>query len=479
MIRNRRQATALPEIRDGHECQVLTHRNAGTPSTDSVGLEQKPVNPQDLIALKRDGKEFAAAEIRLVVDGIASGSFSDAQVAALSMAIFLKGMTFDERLELTLSMRDSGTVFAWDLDGPVLDKHSTGGIGDCVSLVLAPALAACGAFVPMISARGLGHTGGTVDKLEAIPGYQTNIGPEMFRSVVSRVGCAVVGQTGEIAPADGRIFGIRNETATVPSIDLITSSILSKKLAGGIEGLVLDVKVGSGAFCRDSREAEALAGELVRVARRAECPTVAMLTSMDQPLAPNAGNALEVRSTLDVLTGSMNGVSRLQRLTERLGGELLAISSIAGSVSDGENRIRCSIASGRAAEIFGRMVCELGGPADMLERTRDRLGRSPVRLPVPAPESGHVGSIDCRRLGMVVVELGGGRRRAGDRIDHRVGLEEICETGSRVEKGDPLVWIHAKTRDDIDRLLPDVEGAFAIEQDRQSTERLIRGRVAE
>ena len=238
MIRNRRQATALPGIRDGHECQVLTHRDAGTPSTDSVGLEQKPVNPQDLIALKRDGKEFTAAEIRLVVDGIASGSFSDAQVAALSMAIFLKGMTFDERLELTLSMRDSGTVFAWDLDGPVLDKHSTGGIGDCVSLVLAPALAACGAFVPMISARGLGHTGGTVDKLEAIPGYQTNIGPEMFRSVVSRVGCAVVGQTGEIAPADGRIFGIRNETATVPSIDLITSSILSKKLAGGIEGLV-------------------------------------------------------------------------------------------------------------------------------------------------------------------------------------------------------------------------------------------------
>ena len=437
------------------------------------------MNPQDLIALKRDGKEFTAAEIRLVVDGIASGSFSDAQVAALSMAIFLNGMTFDERLELTLSMRDSGTVFAWDLDGPVLDKHSTGGIGDCVSLVLAPALAACGVFVPMISARGLGHTGGTVDKLEAIPGYQTNIGPEMFRSVVSRVGCAVVGQTGEIAPADGRLFGIRSETATVPTIDLITSSILSKKLAGGIEGLVLDVKVGSGAFCRDRRDGEALAGELVRVARRAECPTVAMLTSMDQPLAQNAGNALEVMSTLDVLDGSTNGTSRLQRLTERLGGELLAIGSIASSVADGENRIRNSIASGSAAETFGRMVCELGGPADILERKHDRLGKSPVCSPVPAPESGHVGSIDCRRLGMVVVELGGGRLRAGDRIDHRVGLADICEIGSRIEEGEPLAWIHAKARDDVDRLLPEVTAAFEIRQDRRSDDQMIRGRVAE
>ena len=470
---------ASPGIRDGHESQGLTSRDAGTPSTDVVDSERKLVIPQDLIARKRDGKEFTAAEVRLVVDGIASGSFSDAQVAALSMAIFLKGMTFEERLELTLAMRDSGTVFAWDLDGPVLDKHSTGGIGDCVSLVLAPALAACGAFVPMISARGLGHTGGTVDKLEAIPGYQTNIGPETFRSVVSRVGCAVVGQTGEIAPADGRLFGIRNETATVPSINLITSSILSKKLAGGIEGLVLDVKVGSGAFCRNSREAEALAGELVRVARRAECPTVAMLTSMDQPLAPNAGNALEVMSTLDVLTGSVNGTSRLQRLTERLGGELLAIGSIASSVADGENRIRNSIASGGAAETFGRMVCELGGPADILERKHDRLGKSPVCLPVPAPESGHVGSIECRRLGMVVVELGGGRRRAGDRIDHRVGLEGICETGSMVEEGDPLAWIHARARDDVDRLLPEVTAAFEIEQGRQSDDQLIRGKVAE
>ncbi len=442
-------------------------------------MEQRPLIPQDLIAHKRDGREFSAAQIRRVVEGIASGDFSDAQVAALSMAIFLKGMTFGERLELTLAMRDSGTVFAWDLNGPVLDKHSTGGIGDCVSLVLAPALAACGAFVPMISARGLGHTGGTVDKLEAIPGYQTNVGSRMFRSVVSRVGCAIVGQTGEIAPADGRLFGIRDETATVQSIELITSSILSKKLAGGIEGLVLDVKVGSGAFCRDGSEAEALAGELVRVARRAGCPTVAMLTGMDQPLAPNAGNALEVRSTLDVLTGSVKGMSRLQRLTERLGGELLAIGSIASSVADGENRIRESITSGSAAEIFGRMVCELGGPADILEPKHDLLGGSPVRLPVPAPGSGHVGTIDCRRLGMVVVELGGGRRKAGDRIDHRVGLEDICETGSRIEEGDPLAWIHARARDDFDRLLPDVMASFEIEQERKSNDQLIRGRVAD
>ena len=436
------------------------------------------VNAQDLIARKRDGGEFASAEIRAVVDGISTGSFSDAQVAALAMAIFVNGMSLDERVEFTLAMRDSGKVFDWDLDGPVLDKHSTGGVGDCVSLVLAPALAACGVFVPMISARGLGHTGGTVDKLEAIPGYTTEVSPETFRAVVADVGCAIVGQTGEIAPADGRLFGIRDEIAAVPSIDLITSSILSKKLAAGIDGLVLDVKVGSGAFCRNVDEAQALASELVRVAEGAGCQTVALLTSMDQPLAANAGNALELDATLDVLTGATSEVSRLQEISERLGGELLSVGHIAESTADGERRIREAISSGRAAETFARMVSALGGPADIVENRDKHLQRSPVRVPVPATQAGFVHSIDCRGLGHAVVELGGGRLSGQDEIDHRVGLEGIREIGSSIDKGDPVAWIHGDSLAAAESLLPGVALAFDIRPDPPAADCLVRDRVA-
>ena len=330
----------------------------------------------------------------------------------------------------------------------------------------------------MISARGLGHTGGTVDKLEAIPGYTTEVSPETFRAVVADVGCAIVGQTGEIAPADGRLFGIRDEIAAVPSIDLITSSILSKKLAAGIDGLVLDVKVGSGAFCRNVDEAQALASELVRVAEGAGCQTVALLTSMDQPLAANAGNALELDATLDVLTGATSEVSRLQAISECLGGELLSVGHIAGSTADGERRIREAISSGRAAETFARMVSALGGPADIVERRDKHLQRSPVRVPVPASQTGFVHAIDCRGLGHAVVELGGGRLSGQDEIDHRVGLEGIREIGSSIDKGDPVAWIHGDSLAAAESLLPDVASAFDIRPDPPAADCLIRDRVA-
>src|SRR6478609_3761874 len=258
----------------------------------------------EIIRKKRDGAALSAEEITFLVAGITDGGLSDAQVGALAMAFFLKGLDGDERIALTKGMRDSGTVLQWDLSGPVLDKHSTGGVGDKVSLILAPILAACGAFVPMISGRGLGHTGGTLDKLEAIPGYDVTPSNDRLREVVSGVGCAIVGQTARLAPADRRLYAIRDATGTVESIPLIVGSILSKKLAAGLDALVMDVKAGSGAFLPARADADELALALVEVARGAGLPTVALLTDMDQVLGSTAGNAVEVRESIDYLTGA-------------------------------------------------------------------------------------------------------------------------------------------------------------------------------
>ena len=398
--------------------------------------------PQEVIAIKRDGGHLSEAEIRFMVEGLTAETISEGQVAALAMAIFFRGLALDERVALTRAMRDSGTVLAWDLPGPVVDKHSTGGVGDNVSLVLAPALAACGAYVPMISGRGLGHTGGTLDKFDAIPGYQTQPDAETFRRVVGEVGCAIIGQTADIAPADRRLYGIRDVTATVESIDLITASILSKKLAAGLDGLVLDVKAGSGAFMGTVEDARALATALVEVANGAGCPTRALITDMNEPLASAAGNALEVTNAARFLTGdAIDG--RLWDVTVALGAETLAQAGIARGVEDGADRMAMAFESGAAAEKFDAMVHALGGPADFLEEYDRHLRVAPFVREVTATAPGFVEAIDTRRLGFAVVELGGGRRRASDRIDHAVGLDELVGLGAAVEPGTPIARVHA------------------------------------
>ncbi len=419
--------------------------------------------PQEVIARKRDGAALAPDEIRFMVRGMTDESISEGQVAAFAMAVLLRGMTIDERVALTLAMRDSGTVLAWDLPGPVVDKHSTGGVGDNVSLMLAPALAACGAFVPMISGRGLGHTGGTLDKFDAIPGYVTQPDAETFRRVVREVGCAIIGQTVDIAPADRRLYAIRDVTGTVESIDLITASILSKKLAAGLDALVLDVKVGNGAFMATLDEALALAGSLTQVANGAGCRTRALVTDMNEPLAAAAGNALEMANAARFLTGDIVD-SRLWDVTIALGAELLMLGGIATDEADGADRMALAFESGAAAERFERMVAALGGPTGFLDRFEAHLAGAPHVADVAAGRDGFVAGIDTRGLGLAVVELGGGRRRASDAIDHAVGLESLIGLGAAVEPDTPLARVHAADEAALQRAVARVRGAYRLDE---------------
>lgn len=399
--------------------------------------------PQEIIRKKRDGETLAGEEIAFMVEGLTAGSVTEGQVAAFAMAVFFRGMARDEAVALTLAMRDSGTVLDWShLPGPALDKHSTGGIGDNVSLMLAPALAACGAYVPMISGRGLGHTGGTLDKLDSIPGYRSQPDLDLLREVVADVGCAIIGQTADLAPADKRVYAIRDVTATVESIPLITASILSKKLAAGLAGLVLDVKTGSGAFMATMEDSVALAESLVAVANGAGMRTSALITDMNEPLATAAGNAVEVMNAVDFLKG--NADRRLREVTVALGGELLALGGLAGDDAEGRHRIAEAFDSGRAAEIFGRMVTALGGPADFMERPRHHLPAAPLVRAVLPEREGNVAAIDTRAIGIAVVELGGGRMRASDPIDHSVGFSQLAGLDSEVGPEAPLALVHAR-----------------------------------
>lgn len=391
-----------------------------------------------IIAKLRKGEVLAADELGWFAAGLADGRVSDAQAGAFAMAACLQGLGDAGRVALTTGMRDSGDVLGWDLPGPVLDKHSTGGVGDCVSLILAPMLAACDVYVPMISGRGLGHTGGTLDKMEAIPGVVAQIDEAKLRRIVGEVGCAIVGATGRIAPADRRLYAVRDVTATVESVDLITASILSKKLAAGLEGLVLDVKCGSGAFMKTPGEARALAQALVGTANGAGCKTTALITEMDQPLAPALGNALEVGVCMEVLSGDLEAAPRLVELSVALGAEL---------IEDGAERLRETLTSGAAMERFARMVQMLGGPPDMADDWRAHLAPAPVVGDVMAPTSGVIRAIDGEALGMAVVGLGGGRRVETDRIDPRVGLSDMRGLGETVAAGEPLGTVHAASED--------------------------------
>jgi thymidine phosphorylase len=419
----------------------------------------------DLIRVKRDRGELTEDQVGELVAGIADGSVSDAQVGALAMAIVLNGMTSAERIALTGAMRDSGDVLDWSdagLPGPALDKHSTGGVGDKVSLLLAPIVAACGGAVPMISGRGLGHTGGTLDKLESIPGYDTTPEPDAFRSAVARAGAAIVGQTARLAPADRRLYAIRDATGTVESIPLIVASILSKKLAAGLDALVMDVKVGSGAFLPDRESAEELARAIVEVATGNGLPTAALLTDMDRVLGRTAGNAVEVRESIDHLTGAASD-ERLREVTLALSAELLALGGVEADADAARTAVEKALDGGAAAERFAAMVTELGGPADLLEAPDRHLPKAPVTVEAEPADEGTVSAVDVRAVGLAVVALGGGRTREDDPVDHSVGLTDVAAPGEEVAPGGrPLAMVHAKDEESAQRTAEALREAYEL-----------------
>jgi thymidine phosphorylase len=399
--------------------------------------------PQELIRAKRNGLVLTEDALRGFINGVASGQVSDAQIGAFAMAVHCQGMNMAEQTAFTLAVRDSGKCLSWpDLDGPVLDKHSTGGVGDLVSLVLAPMLAACGAFVPMISGRGLGHTGGTVDKLESIPGFNISPSDELFNQTVRATGLGMTGQGGSLAPADGRIYAVRDVTATVDSIPLIVASILSKKLAEGLDALVLDIKTGNGAFMTERNRARDLATNLVEISEMAGLPCSALITDMNQPLAHSAGNALEMLEAIRFLRADYRH-KRLEEVVMALGVEMMLMGGLADKPKPARQKLDAVLDNGQAAERFSSMVVMQGGPADLLEQPEKYLKKAPVIRPLESPTSGCIEIIDTRAIGMCVVELGGGRRLIEDRIDHRVGLSELRDAGETILQGEPLAVIHA------------------------------------
>ena len=416
---------------------------------------------KELILKKRLGKELTKNEINWFISNLTSNHLSEGQIASLAMAICLKGMTFEERVQLTLAMKNSGKTLSWDLPGPIIDKHSTGGVGDTVSLILAPILAACGAYVPMISGRGLGHTGGTLDKFDSIPGYNTSPNEEVLRRVVSKVGCAIIGQTNELAPADKRLYAIRDVTGTVESIDLITASILSKKLAAGLEGLVIDVKCGNGAFMQDFSEASNLAKSLVAVSNESGCKTTALVTDMNQPLSQSIGNSLEVLAAIEILKGSSKD-DRLLEVTNSLGVSILCSSNICKNKKEAQLLISSVLSSGKAAEKFSQMISELGGANDFFEKPKNYLTPSNIQKNICCKKSGYVKKINTKNLGNILILLGGGRQKVEDDIDFSVGMKLLIELDTYVEKNQPICTLYARDEESFNIAEKEIIESFEI-----------------
>ena len=411
--------------------------------------------PQELIRKKRDGASLNDAEIGFLVQGISDGSLTDAQLGAFAMAVFKCGMSMNERVDLTRHMMNSGDTLQWsqlELDGPVVDKHSTGGVGDKISLMLAPIVAACGGYVPMISGRGLGHTGGTLDKLESIPGYDGTPNNSKFQSLVKKVGCAIIGQTANLAPADQRFYATRDVTATVESIDLITASILSKKLASGLDALVMDIKTGNGAFAADYKMAQELAQSIANVSNQSGVPTSCLITDMNQVLGHSVGNATEVTECLDFLVNPKDANTRLITLTIELSAYMLQLSGLEKDLDIARKKSQDALNSGQAASIFGKMIYELGGPIDLLEKPNKHLNPMPIISPVKSKVSGYISEIDVRAVGLSMIHLKAGRTKSTDPIDHGVGLSEIVSVGQWVSKGDTLAMAHCRDKDQISYL---------------------------
>lgn len=417
--------------------------------------------PQEVIRAKRDGKVLSDDEIASFIAALTNNVVTEGQAAAFAMAVYFQGMNIAERVALTKAMRDSGTVLAWDLPGPVLDKHSTGGVGDTVSLMLAPLVAACGGYVPMISGRGLGHTGGTYDKMESIPGYVAAPTMARFRSAVSKAGCAIIGQTADLAPADKRLYAIRDVTATVESIGLITASILSKKLAAGLHGLAMDVKCGSGAFMPTLPKARELAQSIASVATSAGLPTTALVTDMDRPLADAAGNAVEVAYAIDYLTGARRE-PRMHEVVLALASEMLLLGKLARTSQTARAKLQAALDSGGAAEKFGHMVAALGGPKKFVDDPWQHLEAAPITAAIHPERAGTVRRIDTRAVGMVVVALGGGRTRPQDDVDHTVGLTWLATTGEQVGPDRPLALVHARTQAQVDQSTALLRAAYRL-----------------
>jgi len=420
--------------------------------------------PQEIIRKKRDGHSLSAEEIQFYIEGIANGSVNESHIAAFSMAVLFNGMTVEESFHLTNHMVKSGDTLNWDdLNGPVIDKHSTGGVGDKVSLMLAPIVAACGIYNPMISGRGLGHTGGTLDKLESIPGYNTTPENDQFRNVVKNVGCAIIGQTANLVPADKIIYGVRDVTATVESVSLITASILSKKLAAGLDGLVMDIKTGNGAFADQLDFARDVGNSIISVANKFGMKTTALITDMNQPLGSAVGNGVEVIEVINYL----KGIKRDQRLHEvvlSLAVEMLQVAGLSDSKEHAIQKITDVLDNGQAAETFQKMVSELGGPKNILDET---LTAANVVKPVHAPHSGTITHIETREVGLAVVELGGGRKKASDTIDHTVGFTDVLGLGEDVLEGQPLAMVHAKNEDDANHIIALIQKAYRINDSKE------------
>ncbi|EOE0522767.1 thymidine phosphorylase [Providencia stuartii] len=436
---------------------------------------------QEIIRKKRDGKPLSEEEIRFFINGVRDNSVSEGQIAALAMTIYFNDMTMAERVALTLAMRDSGTVLNWkslNLNGPLVDKHSTGGVGDVTSLMLGPMVAACGGYVPMISGRGLGHTGGTLDKLEAIPNFDIFPNDERFRDIIRDVGVAIIGQTSSLAPADKRFYATRDITATVDSIPLITASILGKKLAEGLDALVMDVKVGSGAFMPTYEKSEQLAESIVKVANGAGCKTTALLTDMNEVLASSAGNAVEVREAVQFLTGEYRN-PRLYEVTMALCVEMLVSGSLAANREEARQKLQEVLDNGKAAEVFGRMVAAQKGPSDFVENYNKYLPTAVLSKAVYAEKAGIITAMDTRALGMSVVTLGGGRRKATDPIDYSVGLSDIAALGTSVDNQTPLAIIHANSEKSWEEAAKVVRAAMVIGDQKPETTPMVYRQISE
>ncbi len=434
--------------------------------------------PQEIIRKKRNKETLSKDEIDFFIKGVTDGSIMDAQTAALTMAIFLNKLNNEEKVDLTLAMRDSGDVLHWQgFNGPIVDKHSSGGVGDKVSLMLAPMIAACGGYVPMISGRGLGHTGGTLDKFDSIPGYQTMPNNDLFYKTVKEVGCAIIGQTGNLAPADKKIYAIRDVCGTVESVDLITASILSKKLAAGLDCLIMDLKCGNGAFMDNLEDGRALAHSIVNVANGAGTKTKAILTDMNQVLGRNVGNALEVAEAVEYLQGK-NVDSRLHQVTMELCSELLVISKLAPHIDEAKQKLEKALSSGKALEIFARMVTALGGPKDFVENYEKYLPKAAIIKPLFAQKSGYVAEMQTRNIGLSIIGLKGGRIRSDQKLDYATGYTEFCQIGDWVDNEKPLCFIHAQTEDDWQIAAQDLLNNIKISEEKPQAKPTIIEKIA-
>ncbi len=418
--------------------------------------------PYEIIRKKRDGEVLNKNEIYSFISGSIKNDISDAQISAFCMSVFFNGMTLEEKTYFTNAMINSGDVINWDhLNGPVADKHSTGGVGDKVSLILAPIVASCGLFVPMIAGRGLGHTGGTIDKLESIPGYNTSPKENKFKNIVKDVGCGIVGQTNKLAPADKIFYAIRDVTATIESVPLITASILSKKIAAGISGLVMDIKTGNGAFAKDFSFAKEIAESIILVSKKLGLKTSALITDMNQPLGFTIGNSVEVKEAIDFLIGRERNI-RLGKLILELAGEMLFNSGISDSIDSGKTLAQKKLSEGYSAECFNKMVSELGGPNNFIKTYSNDLSLAGFKKDIKADKAGYIYGVDTLKVGQALTLVGGGRKKRGDEIDHSLGFIVNVSVGDWVEKGQKILTAYLKTEDQFYSISNYIKESYTI-----------------